>query len=202
MGKRHMPKIIWVGNKPWGTEFPEFPMPKSARLIERPENIFTACLPYGIIPLLFSYALIGIKWHIIGTRAINPVFMPAGIILGLLMIPFHEILHAVCFPKTATVYVGISIDKFAAFSVCNEPITRKRFIVMSLMPVLLGLIPLAVFFAAPSNAVLSGICIPSGIIGMLSPMPDYMDVHLVCSQVPKRATIQMSNNGFFWYMAY
>lgn len=148
-----MPKIIWVGNKPWGTEFPEFPMPKSARLIERPENIFTACLPYGIIPLLFSYALIGIKWHIIGTRAINPVFMPAGIILGLLMIPFHEILHAA-------------------------------------------------FFAAPSNAILSGICIPSGIIGMLSPMPDYMDVHLVCSQVPKRATIQMSNNGFFWYTAY
>jgi len=84
----------------------------------------------------------------IGTKVINPVFMPIGIILGLLMIP------------------------------------------------------LATFFAAPSNAILSGICIPSGIIGMLSPMPDYMDVHLVCNQVPKRATIQMSNNGFFWYTTY
>ncbi len=60
------------------------------------------------------------------------------------------------------------------------------FVIMSLMPMLLGIIPLAIFLLSPPNAFLSGICIPMGIIGMLSPMPDYMDVHLICKQVPKR----------------
>jgi len=194
-----VPKIKWVGNRPWGTEFPEFPLPEDASPIDRPENIFTACLPYGIVPLLLSCALIVLKRQITGVGAAAPVFMPAGIILGLLLLPAHELLHAACYPQTATVYTGISLDKFAAFSVCHEPLTKTRFIIMSLMPALLGLIPLAVFFAAPPNAVLSGICIPAGIIGVLSPMPDYMDVRLVCRQAPRGAVIQTSNRGFFWY---
>ena len=51
----------------------------------------------------------------------------------------------------------------------------------------------------PNNAVLSGICIPMGIIGMLSPMPDYMDVHIICKQVPKGALVHTQNDGFYWY---
>jgi len=43
---------------------------------------------------------------------------------------------------------------------------------------------LAAFLVMPVNDVLSGICIPSVIIALLSPMPDYMEVHLVCRQVP------------------
>lgn len=194
-----MPKIIWVGNKPWGTEFPECPMPAGAKPIDRPENIFRACLPYGVLPLLLSYAFIFIKWHLIGVKAADPVFMPAGIALGLLLIPVHELLHALCCPASSTAYVGISADKLAAFSVCYAPMTRRRFIVMSLAPVLLGLIPFAVFLIAPPCSAVSGLCIPAGIIGLLSPMPDYMDVRLICRQVPKGASIQSSNSGFFWF---
>ena len=91
------------------------------------------------------------------------------------------------------------LKKFAAFAVCHEPISKRRFVIMSLMPMLLGIIPLAIFLLSPPNAFLSGICIPMGIIGMLSPMPDYMDVHIICKQVPKGAFVHTQNDGFYWY---
>ena len=171
-----MPKIIWCGNKSWDTDFPENTLPNNAKRIERPDNIFKSSLLYGILPLIFSYAIICIKW-----------------------LPVHEVLHGVCYKKGQKVYIGICLKKFAAFAVCHEPISKRRFVIMSLMPILLGIIPLAIFLLSPPNAFLSGICIPMGIIGMLSPMPDYMDVHIICKQVPKGAFVHTQNDGFYWY---
>lgn len=103
------------------------------------------------------------------------------------------------FKKGQKVYIGICLKKFAAFAVCHEPISKRRFIMMSLMPMLLGIMPLVIFLLSSPNAFLSGICIPMGIIGMLSPMPDYMDVHIICKQVPKGALVHTQNDGFYWY---
>lgn len=195
-----MAKIKWVGNKAWDSDFPEFSMPTKAVMLKRPDNIFRASIPYGILPLILSYVPIIVKWFVLDERAVNPIYIPLGILIGLLLIPVHELLHALCYPDKSIVYIGVSINKFAAFAVCHEPISKRRFIIMSLAPILLGVIPLAIFFIAPASSIISGICIPVGIIGMLSPMPDYMDIHLICKQVPKGATIQTSNQGFFWYI--
>ena len=194
-----MPKIIWCGNKKWDSDFPENPLPENAVKLCRKENIFTGSLLYGIIPLLFCFMIIFIKWHWLGTKTVRPVLVPVGVLIGLLMTPVHELLHAVCYQKGQIVYIGLSLEKVAAFAVCHEKISKRRFIVMSLMPVLLGIIPLTVFLIAPSSPVISAICIPSGIIGMLGPMPDYMDVHIVLKQVPKGAFIQSQNSGFYWF---
>lgn len=136
-----MPKIIWCGNKSWDTDFPENTLPNNAKRIERPDNIFKSSLLYGILPLIFSYAIICIKWFMIGEKAMNPIYVPFGIILGLLLLPVHEVLHGVCYKKGQKVYIGICLKKFAAFAVCHEPISKRRFVIMSLMPMLLGIIP-------------------------------------------------------------
>ena len=81
-----MPKIIWCGNKSWDTDFPENTLPNNAKRIERPDNIFKSSLLYGILPLIFSYVIISIKWFIIDERAMNPIYVPLGIILGLLYV--------------------------------------------------------------------------------------------------------------------
>ena len=94
-----MPKIIWCGNKSWDTDFPENTLPNNAKRIERPDNIFKSSMPYGILPLIFSYAIIYIKWFVIGERAMNPIYVPLGIISGLLLMPVHEVLHGVCYKK-------------------------------------------------------------------------------------------------------
>ena len=195
-----MPHIIWCGNQKWDSEFPEKPLPENAVKTEKSDSIFTGSLPYGIIPFLACLLLIYVKWHWLGTKMTDPALVPIGILLGLFLMRVHELLHAVCYCRGQTVYIGISLERFAAFAVCHEKISRRRFIVMSLMPMLLGIIPLAVFMLGPSSPVLSAICIPAGIIGMLSPMPDYMDVHMVHKQAPEGAYIQSQNDGFYWFI--
>ena len=128
----------------------------------------------------------------------NPIYVPLGIILGLLLMPVHEVLHGVCYKKGQKVYIGICLKKFAAFAVCHEPISKRRFIMMSLMPMLLGIMPLAIFLLSPPNAFLSGICIPMGIIGMLSPMPDIWMYTLFANKY-LRCFSSYSNDGFYWY---
>lgn len=86
--------------------------------------------------------------------------------------------------RTSSLYRNM-LKKFAAFAVCHEPISRRRFVVMSLMPTLAGIIPLMIFLICPANEIISGICIPVGIMGMISPMPDYMDIHIICKQTPR-----------------
>ena len=194
-----MAHIIWCGNKKWDSEFPEKPLPENAVKMERNVNIFTGSLIYGVVPFLICLLTIYIKWHWLGTKTVYPALVPVGILIGLILMPVHELLHAVCYCKGQTVYIGISLEKLAAFAVCHEKISRRRFVVMSLMPILLGIIPLAVFLIGPSSPILSAICIPTGIIGMLSPMPDYMDVHMVHKQVPKGAYIQSQNDGIYWF---
>lgn len=194
-----MPRIIWCGNKKWDIEFPENPLLEKAVKMKRKDGIFSGCLLYGIIPFLFCIAIIYIKWNWLGTKMVCPALVPVGLIIGLLMMPVHELLHAVCYREGQTVYIGISLEKIAAFTVCHEKISRRRFIVMSLMPMVLGIIPLSVFIIAPPSPIISAICIPTGIIGMLSPMMDYMDVHMVHRQVPKGAFIQSQNDGFYWF---
>ena len=81
-----MPEIIWCGNKSWDTDFPENAFPDNAKLIERPDNIFKSSILYDILPLIFSYVIISIKWFIIDERAMNPIYVPLGIILGLLYV--------------------------------------------------------------------------------------------------------------------
>ena len=194
-----MAHIIWCGNKKWDSAFPEKPLPDNAVRLERKDNIFTGSLPYAIVPFLICLLVIFIKWRWLGTKTVYPALVPVGILIGLLLMPVHELLHAVCYGAGQTIYIGISLEKFAAFAVCHEKISKRRFVVMSLMPMLLGIIPLAVFLTAPSSPILSAICIPIGVFGMLSPMPDYMDVHMVCKQVPDGAYIQSQNDGIYWF---
>ena len=194
-----MPTIIWCGNQPWDTDFPESVLPNRAKAIDMPADIFKSSMAYGMLPLVLCGAIIAAKWLILQEREINPVYVPIGILLGLLLMPVHELLHALCYEKGQKVYIGISLKKFAAFAVCHEPISKRRFIVMSLMPVLLGVVPFVVFLLAPPNGILSGICIPLGVMGVLSPMPDYMAVSIVCRQVPPKAYVHTQNHGFYWY---
>lgn len=192
--------IQWVGCQKWDTDFPELPLPAHAKRLDFPEHMLTASLPYGILPMLVCYAAL------FGKIAASPVFpldrrfVPLGILLGLLLIPVHEVLHAACFPKAATVYVGLAPEKLAAFAVCFSPVSRGRFCVMSLLPAALGLAPLALFWLFPAGwGVAAALCWPAAMIGLISPCPDYMSVLRVLRHVPAGALIQASNSGWHWY---
>ena len=108
-----MAHIIWCGNKKWDSEFPEKPLPENAVRIERKANIFTGSLLYGIVPFLICLLIIYIKWHWLGTKTVYPALVPVGILIGLLLMPVHELLHAVCYCEGQTVYAWKSSRKSA-----------------------------------------------------------------------------------------
>ena len=196
-----MPKIIWEGNQDWNRNFKDKQLPAHANKISRPDNIIKSSLPYGILPMLICFLAVIIKKNISNEFIFNLWFMPLGFIIGFIIaLPMHEYLHAICYPKNATVFVGVCLKRIAAYAVSFYPISRKRFIIMSLAPMLLGVIPLLIFMFCPLDyKPILTICIIPSFMGLISPSPDYMDVFAVLRQVPKNAKIQASNEGLFWY---
>lgn len=196
-----MPEIKWVGLKDADAAFPEQMLPYEAKALRCPDPLSAAALPYGLVPLLLCFGALFFKTWLVGRFPMEVEMLFIGILLGLLLIPVHEYLHAVCFPKGVTVYVGLIPQKMAAFAVCHTPISWRRFMVMSLLPTVLGVVPLLVFLLAPTGwGKAMGVCWSMAVMGLLSPMPDYMNVSCVRRQVPKGAILQSTNSGLFWYM--
>jgi hypothetical protein len=72
---------------------------------------------------------------------------------------------------------------------------------MSLAPMIPGILSLAVFLACPITMKwLMTICVVSSFMGLISPSPDYMDVIILLRKVPKGAMIQATENGLVWYL--
>ncbi len=194
-----MAKIIWEGNQPWDKEYPEGRVPPKGTKLKRADDILKASLPYGILPMILCFACIFIKREASDGFLFDLRFIPVSFLLGFALIPVHELLHAVCYPKDATVYVGVCLKKVAAYAVSFYPISKGRYILMSLAPVLLGIVPLIAFLVCPiREKALLTLCIVPAFMGMISPSPDYMDVISIIGQVPNGALIQASNDGLYW----
>ncbi len=194
-----MAKIIWEGNRDWEKEYPDGEAPEHAVKISRPDDVLKASLPYGILPMLLCFLCVFLKKVASDEFLFNLWFLPLSFLIGFALIPLHEILHAVCYPKNATVYVGVCLKKIAAFAISFAPIRKSRYIVMSLAPALLGIVPLIIFVACPIRGkALLTLCVVPAFMGLISPSPDYMDVIAIIKQVPKGARIQASNQGLYW----
>lgn len=197
-----MAKIIWEGNQEWDKVFPEVPVPEKAKKLEMPSDILKASLPYGIIPMLLCYACVFYKRNISSEFLFDLCFMPLSLLIGFLLIPVHEFLHAICYPSDAIVYIGVSLKKVAAYATSFYPISKARYIMMSLLPMLLGIIPMLVFVLVPvSYKLVLTLSVAPMFMGMISPSPDYMDVVLVLKQVPNGTKIQAANDGLYWFKA-
>ena len=121
-------------------------------------------------------------------------------VLYFALIVLHELIHAVFFPRRATKDVWL-YQLQAAMVYCNTPVTKRRFIVMSLTPaVLLGFIPYAAWllWANVPNAILSiawGSMAWSMIFGGIG---DFYNVRNVWQQVPKDAYVFNYGIHTYW----
>lgn len=196
-----MAKIVWEGNQDWDKDFPDGRAPAHATRLRRPDDILRASLPYGILPCLLCFACIFYRRNGSASFLFDLRFMPLSFLIGFLSIPLHEFLHAACYPSGATVYVGICLKKVAAYAISFDPISRRRYIAMSLAPMLLGLLPLVILLVCPSSLkALLTVCVVPAFMGLISPAPDYADVAAILRQVPRGASIQASNEGLYWFL--
>ncbi len=119
----------------------------------------------------------------------------------LALIPFiismivHEFLHAICFKEEAFIYTNLKQGML--FVVGNEDMSRGRYVFMSLLPnIILGLIPLLLFFAFPSSSILGTyaiFAIPAGV-------GDYYNVYNAMTQMPNGARTYLHKFNSYWYM--
>lgn len=114
------------------------------------------------------------------------VFLPAvlgGFFLGFLFLIIHEWLHAIVYPGKAAVTIGKLKGRLVFVALASFPLKRSRFIVMCLLPFLLGVIPLILFvLSSPRNTIFNGLLFGMTCMGMISPYPDVYHVILVLQQ--------------------
>ena len=207
-----MAQIIWNGNKnwdevcevkqPWDREIAGKSIPENSVLIDRPNDIFKSSIPYIILPCIVCFVAIFIKKAKVDEFIFDLWFMPLSFIIGFFVaMPLHEFLHAISYPKGAKVYIGVCIKQLRAYAASSVALSRGRYIMMSLAPLIPGIIFLAVFVVCPiSMKWLMTICVVPSFMGLISPAPDYMDVLIILRKVPKGAMIQATENGLVWYL--
>ena len=131
-------------------------------------------------------------------NVIQPIFILAGVILGFLLLFVHEILHAVVYPKSAKVTIGNLKNKFLFVVLASYPLKRGRFILMCLLPFVLGIIPLIIFIcSSPRSLVLNGIMFGAAFLGMVSPYPDVYNVIIVLKQTKKHDYIMFYEDDMY-----
>lgn len=203
IGDEEMPKIIWKGIIKSENDFPTANIPENAKKLDSEEDIKKMqikALPFMIPSILICFICMFVKTFIAKEKVINVGFLFLGVIIGFLLILVHELLHAIAFPKNATVYIGVMPKSFTAVALSSSPVKRNRFIFLSISPIILGLIPL-IIFCLSSNELkeLNGILFGMSIMGMISVYPDIYNVFNILKVVPKNSIIQNNKNETYYF---
>lgn len=197
-----MPHIIFKGlTKAQDEIFEERePLPEESRRLQLPEHMIGRSMLFGIP--FFVLCFLTLVWKAGANREfpLEPLILVPGIAAGMLCCFLHELLHALPQPQGARVYIGLIPDGFIFYMKCAAPLTKRRFIFMSLLPMVLGLIPLILFIVSPVQwKALNSLMWPMAMIGLISPSPDYMTVYHILREVPAGAYIQDGGDGLYWY---
>lgn len=198
-----MAKIIWKGIIESENDFPTADIPKNAKRLDSEEDmkkIQIKALPYIIPSIIICFICMLLKTFIANEKVISITFLFIGIIIGVLLIIVHELLHAIAFPKNATVYIGIIPKYLMAVALSSSPVKRNRFIFLSILPIILGIIPLIIFcFSSNNLKELNGLMFGMAIMGMVSIYPDIYNIFNILKVVPKNATIQNNKNETYYF---
>ncbi len=198
-----MARIIWKGIIKSENDFPTADIPKNAKRLDSEEDmkkIQIKALPYIIPSIIICFICMLLKTFIANEKVISITFLFIGIIIGVLLIIVHELLHAIAFPKNATVYIGIIPKYLTAVALSSSPVKRNRFIFLSILPIILGIIPLIIFcFSSNNLKELNGLMFGMSIMGMVSIYPDIYNIFNILKVVPKNATIQNNKNETYYF---
>ena len=199
-----MNKLHWVGIIRTGdiAKYQDGTLPENAVKLSTPEamgKMMVKALPWAIPPFLLLLAALLVKRQIFGHSAVQPLFVIIGFVIGFLLLPLHELLHGAAYPKGASVYIGFDAKSLTAVALASHPLSRARFIFMSALPVILGLVPLIAFWVLPGsctvpNSLLLGI----SIMGCMSPYPDFYNIYQVVRQTPPKCRLQFWRDDLYY----
>ena len=95
-------------------------------------------LPIAVILCVLLFAAMLGKTIVCKVFVISPIFILVGFALGFLLLIIHEWLHGIVYPKDADVTIGRIKGKTTFVALASYPLKRDRFILMCLLPFVLG----------------------------------------------------------------
>ena len=176
-------------------------LPGNAVRIDAPHSIdemLKKAAPITAVLSIVLFLAMFIKTIVEHDLVINPIAFVFGFIFGFLLLAVHELLHAVVYPKDAKVTVGKLKGKLVFVALASFPMSRFRFILMSLIPFVLGIIPLLVFVISPAEyKIVNGLMFGMAAMGMVSPSADVYNVIIVLCQAKKTDKIMFFEDDLY-----
>ena len=176
-------------------------LPKNAVKIETPQSIeemMKKATPIAAILCVLMFVTMLSKTVMNKTVVISPIFVLIGSCLGFICLVIHEWLHGIVYPREAQVTIGKIKGKITFVALASYPLKRSRFIVMCLLPFVLGIIPLLIFIVSPAEwRELNGLIFGMACMGMISPFPDVYNVIIVLRNANKKDAIMFYKNDMY-----
>ena len=175
------------------------PLPDDAKLIKM-EGLNTKSFIAGFVGIIIGYGLLILKQYCLnnGESVLNKPFILLGVAIGALLLLLHELLHLIPYPRKSDKI--IVIKNLTPCAYYSGAVSKGAFIISSLLPVLLGVVPLLVFMLIPaSNDVINTILWTVGTIGLASPARDYVEALICLLRVPAGCRIMSGKDGFYYY---
>ncbi|MBQ8317018.1 MAG: DUF3267 domain-containing protein [Lachnospiraceae bacterium] len=199
-----MPHIKWLGIiKDDLGQYQMGDLPDGAKKVNVPEDmdeLMIKAIPFQIIATVIIVVSVFVKVSLAKELPFAPVWVFIGFVLGFLALIIHELLHAIVFPKKATVYVGIYPKSFGAVALSSYPLKRWRFVLMSLLPMVLGVVPILLFWILPPEyKVANGVMLGMAMMGLTSPAVDIYNVCKVLGETPRGCTLQFYGDSLYYY---
>lgn len=195
-----MPKIKWIGliKEEKMKDYQVGELSKNAKKMNMPttsKEMMIKALPFIIPAFLILFLSVYFKS---GEIFLLRLYIIIGVLLGSLALIIHELLHAIVYPKNANVYIGIAKPiTFVALS--SYPLKKEKFILMCLLPYILGIIPLILFWIIPiTDMKIHSILFGLSAMGLGSPYPDLFNVYQVLKQTPKNCKIQFYKDDTYY----
>ena len=176
-------------------------LPENAERLNTPkslEELMKKASPILVILCMVLFVVMFLKTFVSKTLVIHPLAVAGGFLIGFLALIIHEWLHAVVYPKEAHVTIGKVKGKIQFVALCSYPMVRARFILMCLLPFVLGVLPLLIFIISPAEAtVWNGLMFGMAGVGMVSPFPDVYNTLIVLRQAKKNDRIMFHEDDMY-----
>ena len=195
-----MPKIKWIGliKEEKMKDYQVGELSKNAKKMNMPttsKEMMIKALPF-IIPA-FLILFLSVYFKSVEIFLLR-LYIIIGVLLGFLALIIHELLHAIVYPKNANVYIGIA-KPITFVALASYPLKKEKFILMCLLPYILGIIPLILFWIMPiTDMKIHSILFGLSAMGLGSPYPDLFNVYQVLKQTPKNCKIQFYKDDTYY----
>lgn len=199
-------RLIYKGKFTTEDQLQKGTLPPNAVQFKEPDTpaavnraAFLVTLP--VLVVIVVIVILSATWHngIIVTFHYSSAFL--GILVSFLLAIPHELLHALWFGKGVDVELYIIPKKLMVFVTTTHPVSKKRFIWLSLCPNLIfGWLPFVIWAFMPERSAFSDFLLFFSGNSILMGAGDYINVFNALRQMPKGSVQQLSGFHSYWFM--